>query len=308
MASAPRSGSSSSAQDGLGERRRDRAAARAAPSRRRRPAPACPRARWPITGVLARERLADRAGDAEPRVGGVDDERRRRRRICRDVVAMAEREHAPVDAARARPLGDARRRGAAARPRRAAARAARAGVHVAPSRRARRPAAPGAHADLGDERVLGGQAELARGSAPPSTPGWKRVEVGAGVDDLDLVGGHAGGDEPALDRLAHGDDRVHAAARVAERGCSGRAGSCTPRLRTSSARAPDEAGEQRERAGAALVRVRDLDALAGGSAGPAARPRAGRAAGASGCATWARPAARQRSAHAGARAAWPPLT
>src|SRR5262245_11332656 len=76
-------------------------------------------------------------------------------------------------------------------------------------------AAPGTDADLCDQHVTGLEAELTTDSAPIDV-GMKATEVGARVDDLDLLLGDAGCDEPPLDRLAHGDDGRHARRRIAK--------------------------------------------------------------------------------------------
>src|SRR5207247_3251219 len=147
---------------------------------------------------LARERLADAARDAEPRprrvgddVGGAEDRRH--------VVAMAERGHAVAETGGARAVGDlghARRRRADEEQ----ARARLARGDLAHGRHQLPPAAPGADADLRDESIVPAEAELAP-DGPAVHAGMEALEVGAGVNDLDLAGGDAAGDEAALDRL-----------------------------------------------------------------------------------------------------------
>jgi hypothetical protein len=169
---------------------------------------------------------------------------------------VAEHQHAPVEPALARlraELGHARRRRAdeeQARARGGRRDASHRVEHVA-------PAAPGAHADLRDQEVLGGQAELSADRLTVEA-GVKALDVGARVDHFDLLARYARRDQIALDRLAHRDDCVHAPARVKD----------PPRARHAEAHAAvedqagpraHEPGEQGQGAGAPLVRVRHLD-------------------------------------------------
>src|SRR5207244_3553419 len=117
-----------------------------------------------------------------------------------------------------------------------------------------------ADADLGDQQVVAAEAQLAADGRAVHA-GMEALEIGAGIDDLDLLGGHTARDEAALDRLADGHDRVHAPGRVAD----------APDARHRKAhaaveneqRAPaHEPGQQRQRARAALVGVDDVDAAA----------------------------------------------
>jgi hypothetical protein len=150
-------------------------------------------------------------------------------------------------------LGDARRR--CADEEQARARGGRRDFrhrveHVA-------PAAPRAHANLGHEEVLGGEAELSPDRLTVEAR-VKALQVGAGIDHLDLLGRHARRHEIALDRFADRDDRVHAPAGVPD----------PPRPRHAKADAAvqdqprpgaHEPGEQGQGAGASLVGVGHLD-------------------------------------------------
>ena len=93
--------------------------------------------------------------------------------------------------------------------------------------------------------------------------GMEALEIGARVDHLDLVGGHAGGDQPALDGLADGHDGGDAPVRVAE-AVPAVEREADPAVEDEHGRAHEEPGEQGERARPALVAVDDLDALARG--------------------------------------------
>jgi len=87
------------------------------------------------------------------------------------------------------------------------------------------------------------------------------LETGPGSRPDSGAGPAAGGDEPALDRLAHGDDRVHPPARVAQAPDAGD-GERHAAVQ-DEARAPAQhAGQDGERARAALVGVRHLDVVA----------------------------------------------
>ena len=169
-----RSGSSSDAQDGLGQRVRVARRHQQPGLAVERSARACPRDRWPTTGVSHGQRLADRAGEAEPGVGGVDDEVAGGEDLGDVARGGRGRARGRRDRARAASLGDARdarrRRAHEEQPRAGRPRATRGhGVeHVV-------AAAPRADADLGDERRASAAEARARGGcAPPSTPGWKR--------------------------------------------------------------------------------------------------------------------------------------
>ena len=119
-------------------------------------------------------------------------------------------------------------------------------------------------------RLCSGPRPSSRADGAAVHVGMKAREVGAGVDHLDLVAGHAGGDEAPLDRLADGDDGGDAPVRVAE---------AVPAVeREADAAVQDEhgdldeeAGDQRERPRPALLAVDDVDALARGSAARASR-------------------------------------
>ena len=164
---------------------------------------------------LHREGLAQRAGEAEPGVGCVDDEVAARpgsRGCPRDARGRARTRRCRVAQAWSRMDDDAGGRSAheeqpRVRQRRGSTRTIDV-EHVV-------VAAPGADADLGDERVLRPQAELLA-DAPAVHAGMEATEVGPRVDHLDLLRGHAGADEPPLDGLAHRDDRGHPLRGVAE--------------------------------------------------------------------------------------------
>src|SRR5437773_10580006 len=147
-----------------------------------------------------------RGGDTAPRW-----RRAWRAENHRDVVAMPERHHAVAEAGVARAVGDlrhARRRRAdeeQPRPRPACGDGAHGREHLFPP-------SPGADADLGDEQIVAGETELAAAGRAVDA-GMKAIEVGAGVNDLDLLWRDAGADEAALDRVTHGHDRLDAAGR-----------------------------------------------------------------------------------------------
>jgi len=84
------------------------------------------------------------------------------------------------------------------------------------------------------------------------------LDVGARVDHRDLVRGHAGRDEVALDRLTHGDDRVHAPTRIPEAARPGHPEADATVQDEARAR-PQEPGQQCQGARPPLVRVRHLD-------------------------------------------------
>ena len=122
------------------------------------------------------------------------------------------------------------------------------------------PPSPGADADLGDEQIVAGETELAADGRAVDA-GMKAIEVGAGVNDLDLLWRDAAGDEAALDRVTHGHDRLDAAGRIADAPQTRHRKADTavehePRAATHQSR------QQRQRARAPLVGVRDLDAAA----------------------------------------------
>src|SRR5207245_2080922 len=122
------------------------------------------------------------------------------------------------------------------------------------------PAAPGADADLRDESIVPAEAELAP-DGPAVHAGMEALEVGAGVNDLDLAGGDAAGDEAALDRLADGHDRLHASRGIAD--------TPDPGHRKAHAAVEDEqraaahgAGEEGQGSRTTFMGVSDLDAMA----------------------------------------------
>ena len=205
--------------------------------------------------TLARQRLANRAGEPGAGVGGVDHDVGGGQDLW-DVLAVADDEHAPAEPALAgvvAELGDARRRRADEEQPRVgqAGRDPGHGVeHVA-------PAAPRAHADLGDDELLGRDPELAADRAAVDA-GMEPLDVGAGIDHHDLVRRDAGGDQVALDRLADRDDRVHTPARVAEAVRPAQAEADAAVQHEQRARA-HEASQQGQGAGAALVGVDHLD-------------------------------------------------
>ena len=169
---------------------------------------------------------------------------------------MAEHEHAAVEPTLARvvaELGDARR----GRPYEEQARARDGRRNVRHRVEHVTPAAPRADADLGDEKVLGGEAELASDRLAVEA-GVEALDVGPRVDHLDLLGRHARRHEIALDRFADRHDRVHAPAGVPD----------PPRPRHVEADAAvqdqarpraHESGEQGQGAGTPLVSVGHLD-------------------------------------------------
>ncbi len=216
---------------------------------------------------LHREGLAQRAGEAEPGVGGVHHEVARGEDL-RDVLAVAEDVHGFTDAA---PEG-AVAQGEHARGRGAHEEQPRVGGGVADARHGLEHvvvAAPGADAHLGDEGVLRTQAQLGA-DAPAVHPGMEAAEVRPRVDDVDLRGGHSRRDEPALDGLADRDDRGHPRRGVAE---------AVPAVERKAHAAiededrdPDrEAGQEGQRPRAPLLAVHDLDLVLADE--PGQRPR-----------------------------------
>src|SRR5262249_27987999 len=135
------------------------------------------------------------------------------------------------------------------------------------------PTAPGAHADLRDERVFAGEPEL----TPHGSSVGARVEaleVGAGVDHFHLLGGHAGGYQAVLDGAADGDDSVHTATRVADAAEAADL-EADAAVEDEERAGAHEAREQCKCARAALVGVHDLDALGADETGqPPGRARA----------------------------------
>ena len=119
-------------------------------------------------------------------------------------------------------------------------------------------AAPRAHADLRDELMPRLEPQLGADALAVHT-GMKAVEIGARVDHLDLAGGHAGGDEAPLDRLAHGHDGGDAPGGVAE-AVPAVEGKADAAVEDEDGDLHEEAGEQGERARPALLTVDDVDA------------------------------------------------
>src|SRR4030095_7401514 len=72
-----------------------------------------------------------------------------------------------------------------------------------------------ADSDLRDQEVVRGEAELSADRLAVEA-GMEALDVGAGVDHLDLPCRRACRHEITLDRRADRDDRVHAPARVSE--------------------------------------------------------------------------------------------
>ena len=108
--------------------------------------------------------------------------------------------------------------------------------------------------------MLGGEAQLSADRLAVEA-GMEAQDVGARVDDLDLLGRHPGRDQIALDRLADRDDRVNAPARVADPPHPGHV-EADAAIQDELRPRAHEPGEQRERARPSLVRVSHLD-LAG---------------------------------------------
>ena len=120
-------------------------------------------------------------------------------------------------------------------------------------------AAPGADAHLGDQGVLGPEAERATDAAAVHL-GMEAPEVGAGVDDLDLRGRDPGGNEPPPDGLAHGDDGGHPARGIPE-AVPAVQGEADAAVEDKHGDPHQQSREERQRARLALVAVHDLGPL-----------------------------------------------
>src|SRR6266850_1206368 len=219
---------------------------------------------------LDREGLAERTGEAEAGVGGVHHQVARGQDLG-DVLAVTEDVHGLADAAPEGPVAQGehtRRRGAheeQARVRQRVADARHRLEHVV-------VAPPGADADLGDEGMLRAQAEL-RPDAPAVHPGVEAPEVRPRVDDLDLLGGDAGPDEPALDGLADRHHRGHLLRGVAE-AVPAVEREAHPAIEDEDRDPHRESGEHGQGPGASLLAVYDLDLVLADE--PGERPRGGK--------------------------------
>ena len=118
-------------------------------------------------------------------------------------------------------------------------------------------AAPRAHADLRDELMPRPEPQF-RADAAAVHSRMEAIEIGARVDNLDLVRGHVGGDQAALDRLADGHDGGDAPVGIAET-VPAVEGKADPAVEDEHGKLHEEAGEQGERARLALLAVDDVE-------------------------------------------------
>ena len=215
------------------------------------------------------QRLAERPGDAEPFVGGVDRDLRGGEHVGHVVPVAPDRDRVPQTAGPGEGLEGRPLLGASpheeqpgVRPRGADPRERPKEVVVALGL---------ADADLRDEGRGRLEAELPADRRAARAGGVEPVGVGPGVDDVDLRRRESLADEIVLDRLAHGNDARHHATSV-DPAAHGRHRKAHAAVHHEGRPRPESSREEREGPPSALVCVHDIDPLATEEPGEARGP------------------------------------